>query len=61
MTIEEVRNKLAEMAEEDIKTCSPYQRLGLLINIEEFFTPKKQRTSILGNENELPKDFHEAD
>lgn len=60
MTLEEAKDYLEDIMEEDLQQCTAYQRIGIYLNLMEFFKPKKQRTSILGNENELPQDFHET-
>ena len=61
MTPEEAREFLEEMMPEDLKTLSPKDRVYLYFGqVLEFFTPKRQRTSINQNDNELKDDiYHE--
>ena len=59
MTPEEVRDYLEEMLPEDLKVLTPKDRVYLYFDkVLEFFMPKRQRTSINQNDNELPNDIY---
>ena len=60
MTLEELRKDYIENTlEEDWKSLSPKERVALFLGqMEEFFEPKRQRTSINQNDNELPQDIY---
>ena len=42
----------------DIEKLQPKDRLAFYLNLMEYFVPKRQRSSINENENELPKDLY---
>ena len=59
MTPEEARILLEDMLEEDLKSLTPKDRTSLYFGqVLEFFTPKRQRTSINQNDNELANDIY---
>ena len=59
MTPEEARDYLENNMEEDLKTLSPRDRVNLYFGqVLEYFIPKRQRTSINQNDNELPNDIY---
>lgn len=59
MNPEEARDLLESMVEEDIKSLSPKDRVFLYFSqVLEYFQPKRQRTSINQNDNELPNDIY---
>ena len=59
MTPEEAREYLENVLEEDLKTLSPRDRVTLYFGqVLEYFIPKRQRTSINQNDNELPDDIY---
>lgn len=61
MTPEEAKDYLEDCMEEDLKTLSPRDRVTLYFGqVLEYFIPKRQRTSINQNDNELPDDIYEA-
>ena len=62
MTPEEARTLLEGMLEEDIKVMLPKDRVALYFGqVLEYFTPKRQRTSIDQNDNKLPEDIYYED
>ena len=59
MTHEEAKEYLENCMEEDLKTLSPRDRVNLYFGqVLEYFIPKRQRTSINQNDNELPNDYN---
>jgi hypothetical protein len=60
MTLEELREKyIDEKLEADWDSLMPKERIALYLGqMEEYFTPKRQRTSINQNDNELPGDIY---
>ena len=59
MTHEEAKEYLENVLEEDLKTLSPRDRVTLYFGqVLEYFIPKRQRTSINQNDNELPNDIY---
>ena len=59
MTPEEAKEYLENVLEQDLKTLSPRDRVTLYFGqVLEYFIPKRQRTSINQNDNELPKDIY---
>lgn len=59
MTPEEARDYLESQMEEDLKALTAKERVNLYFGqVLEFFTPKRQRTSINQNDKELPEDIY---
>jgi hypothetical protein len=66
MTLEELRNSYFDETEEgpnifdDWESLSPKDRIAFSIGnaFEEFFMPKRQRTSVNLNKSELPLDIY---
>jgi len=60
MNLEELRNQyIDEKLQNDWDSLSPKERIALFLGqMEEYFTPKRQRTSINQNDQELPNDFY---
>jgi len=59
MTPEEARELLENKLEEDIKQMTGKDRVALYFGqVLEYFTPKRQRTSIDQNDNKLPDDIY---
>ena len=62
MTPEEARTLLESTLKEDIEMMTPKDRVALYFGqVLEYFTPKRQRTSIDQNDNKLPKDIYNED
>jgi hypothetical protein len=63
MTLEELRQDYIDnRLKDDWDMLSPKERIGLFLGqMEEYFTPKRQRTSINQNDGELPDDFYHDD
>ena len=59
MTPEEAKEYLESVMREDLKTLSPRDRVTLYFGqVLEYFIPKRQRTSINQNDQELPDDIY---
>ena len=59
MTPEEARELLENYLEEDIKAMTAKDRVSLYFGqVLEYFTPKRQRTSIDQDDNKLPDDIY---
>ena len=59
MTPEEARTLLENTLEEDINMMTPKDRVALYFGqVLEYFTPKRQRTSIDPNDTKLPEDIY---
>ena len=59
MTPEEARTLLESTLKEDIEMMTPKDRVALYFGqVLEYFTPKRQRTSIDQNDNKLPDDIY---
>jgi len=46
------------LLEQSFLKCSPKDRIALYLNAKEYQEPKRQRTSINENDNELPDDIY---
>ena len=58
MTPEEARTLLEDTLEADINQMTPKDRVALYFGqVLEYFTPKRQRTSIDQDDNKLPKGY----
>ena len=60
MTLDEAKEYLEETLKEDIQLLSPRDRVTLYFNMMEFFTPKRQRTSIDPNIQNIPDDIYDT-
>ena len=59
MSPEEARKHLESTLKEDLDLMSPKDRVALYFGqVLEYFTPKRQRTSIDQNDNKLPDDIY---
>jgi hypothetical protein len=51
-------NETLPILEESFMKCSPKDRVMLYLNAKEYQEPKRQRSSINSNDNELPDDIY---
>ena len=59
MTHEEAKEYLESQMEDDLKVLTARERVNLYFGqVLEYFIPKRQRTSINQNDNELPDDIY---
>ena len=60
MNLEELRQDYIDnKLQEDWNILAPKERIALYLGqMEEYFTPKRQRTSIDPNDNQLPDDIY---
>ena len=60
MNLEELRQDYIDnKLQEDWDSLAPKERIALYLGqMEEYFTPKRQRTSIDPNDNQLPNDIY---